>query len=138
MLRDPPVWSRRRVHNAVGILVSISIAICLDGGFATAEIAGRSPRVLILYPYDERLPATSIAAENARKRLLEATAGKIDLLSEFLDLSRFPEDAYIERMARYLAEKSATAWSAGTRPPSSPSATPSPALPWTLSRESRS
>ena len=72
---------------------------------ATAEIVGRSPRVLILYPYDERLPATSIAGENARDRLQEATAGKIDLFSEFLDLSRFPEDAHIDRMARYMAEK---------------------------------
>ena len=31
MLRDPPVWSRRRVHNAVGFLVVILIAIFLDG-----------------------------------------------------------------------------------------------------------
>ena len=58
MLRDPPVRSRRRVQNAVGSLVVILIAIFLDGGFATAEIVGRSPRVLLLYPYDERLPAT--------------------------------------------------------------------------------
>ena len=50
-------------------------------------------------------PRLSIAGENARERLLEATAGKIDLFSEFLDLSRFPEDAHIDRMARYMAEK---------------------------------
>jgi ABC-type uncharacterized transport system substrate-binding protein len=61
--------------------------------------------VLILYPYDERIPATAIAGEAARNRLLEATSGKIDLFSEFLDLGRFPEDAHIDRMARYLAQK---------------------------------
>ncbi len=61
--------------------------------------------MLVLYPHDERLPATSIAGENARKRLLEATDGKIDLFSEFLDLSRFPRTAHIDRMARYMAEK---------------------------------
>ncbi|MFI0846058.1 ATP-binding protein [Mesorhizobium sp. IMUNJ 23232] len=105
MQRDPPVRSRRHVQNAVGFIVAILVAILLDCGFAAAEIAGRSPRVLILYPYDERLPATSIAGESARHRLQEETAGKIDLFSEFLDLSRFPEDVHIDRMARYMAEK---------------------------------
>ena len=105
MLRDPGIRSRRRVQNAVGLLFIFLLAIFLNHDFAAAEIVGRSPRVLILYPYDERLPATSIAGENARDRLLEATAGKIDLFSEFLDLSRFPEDAHIDRMARYMAEK---------------------------------
>ena len=105
MLGDPPIRSRRRVQNAVGFLTVFLLAILLDGGFATAEIVGRSPRVLILYPYDERLPATSIAGESARKRLQEATSGKIDLFSEFLDLSRFPDDVHIDRMARYMAEK---------------------------------
>lgn len=104
MQRDPSVWSRRRVLNAVGFIV-VQVAIFMSGGIATAEIVGRSPRVLILYPYDERLPATSIAGENARVRLQEATAGKIDLFSEFLDFSRFPEAAHDDRMARYMAEK---------------------------------
>lgn len=75
----------------------------IDG--LAAEIAGRVPRILILYPYDERLPATSIAGETARKRLIEATHGKIDLFSEFLDLSRFREDGHVANMARYLAKK---------------------------------
>ena len=105
MLRDPHFRSRRRVQNAVGFLIVFLLAIFLDVQVATADIVGRSPRVLILYPYDERLPATAIAGENARDRLQEATAGKIDLFSEFLDLSRFPEDAHIDRMARYMAEK---------------------------------
>jgi len=76
-----------------------------NGYGEAAEIVGRSSRVLILYPYDERLPATAIAGETARKRLLQATGGKIDLYSEFLDLARFPEEAHADRMARYLSEK---------------------------------
>jgi hypothetical protein len=72
---------------------------------ALGEIVNRSPRVLILYPYDERIPATAIVGETARNRLLEATSGKVDLFSEFLDIGRFPEDAHIDRMARYLAQK---------------------------------
>lgn len=105
MLRDPPVRSRRPVRNVAEFLLVFLLASFLGADFAAAEIVGRSPRVLILYPYDERLPATAIAGESARKRLLETTDGKIDLFSEFLDLSRFPEDAHIDRMARYMAEK---------------------------------
>ncbi|AJD40185.1 HAMP domain-containing histidine kinase [Rhizobium sp. SEMIA 4085] len=72
---------------------------------ASTEIVGRLPRVLILYPYDERIAATTAAGEAVRTRLLDATQGKIDLFSEFLDLSRFPESAHIDRMAQYLSAK---------------------------------
>lgn len=105
MLRDPGIRSRRRAQNVVGFLLVFLFATSTDPAPAAAEIVGRSPRVLILYPYDERLPATTIAGESARTRLIEATSGKIDLFSEFLDLSRFPERVHIGRMARYLAEK---------------------------------
>ncbi|WP_244621877.1 sensor histidine kinase [Neomesorhizobium albiziae] len=81
------------------------LAILAAVSAGLAEIVDLVPRVLILYPYDERIPATTIAGESARNRLLEATAGKIELFSEFLDLSRFPENVHVDRMARYLAEK---------------------------------
>ena len=71
-------------------------------------IVDRVPRVLILYPYDERLVATTVAGEALRTRLLEATDGRIDLFSEFLDLSRFPEAEHVARMVRYMAEKYAS------------------------------
>jgi len=71
----------------------------------SVAIIDRVPRVLVLYPYDERIAATTAAGEALRSRLLEATKGKIDLFSEFLDLSRFPEGEHVARMARYLGEK---------------------------------
>jgi signal transduction histidine kinase len=81
------------------------LTITAAAGNCAAETVDRVPRVLILYPFDERIPATTIAGDSARNRLIEATAGKIDLYSEFLDLSRFPEKVHVDRMARYLAEK---------------------------------
>ena len=105
MVRDLKVRSRRRVQSTVLVFFVFLFAIFLSETVALGEIVNRSPRVLILHPYDERLPATVIVGETARNRLLEATAGKIDLFSEFLDLSRFPEKSHIDRMARYLAEK---------------------------------
>lgn len=72
---------------------------------ASEAVGDHVPRVLVLYPYDERIAATTVAGETARARLIEATGGRIDLFSEFLDLARFPEAHHVERMAVFLAEK---------------------------------
>ncbi|PZM14607.1 sensor histidine kinase [Rhizobium tubonense] len=84
---------------ALALLVFANVSI------AQAGSADHVPRILLLYPYDERIAATNIAGEAMRTELLQARAGKIDIFSEFLDLSRFPEQAHIARMAQYLAEK---------------------------------
>ena len=100
-------WSGRLCCTAfllavVTLSVSSRHAAASDSSIA---IIDRIPRVLVLYPYDERIAATTAAGEALRSRLLEATNGKIDLFSEFLDLSRFPEGDHVARMARYLGEK---------------------------------
>ncbi len=87
---------------AVLLTASNCFVIAADTSYPTVD---RVPRVLILYPYDERLVATTVAGEALRTRLLQATDSRIDLFSEFLDLSRFPESDHVARMARYLAEK---------------------------------
>ncbi|PDT80334.1 HAMP domain-containing sensor histidine kinase [Sinorhizobium sp. BJ1] len=92
-------------QNGSALICLLLVAIFAVTGICAAQVAGPVPRVLILYPYDERIPATNIVGEATRTRLLEATSGKIELFSEFLDLSRFPEARHVERMARYLAEK---------------------------------
>ncbi|MCS0461561.1 MULTISPECIES: sensor histidine kinase [Rhizobium] len=90
-------------------MLSAALSIVANSHAATSgtsfPIVDRVPRILILYPYDERLAATTVAGEALRSRLLEETDGKIDLFSEFLDLSRFPEADHVSRMGRYLAEK---------------------------------
>lgn len=104
----PPLRSvvgRIATRIPIGFLGLALLAICVTAEARSAETVDRVPRVLVLYPYDERIPATNIAGESARDRLREATGGKIDLFSEFLDLSRFPEKGHVDRMARYLAEK---------------------------------
>jgi signal transduction histidine kinase len=95
------------LHRAAWLVLLLSIGVFRPYAFAfgaSTEI-GRVPRILVLYPYDERIAATTAAGEALRKRLLETTDGKIDLFSEFLDLSRFPEAEHVARMARYLADK---------------------------------
>jgi signal transduction histidine kinase len=88
---------------AATVLVESNCSAATAGPSVLAD--DQVPRVLILYPYDERIAATTAAGEALRSRLLEATDGKIDLFSEFLDLSRFPEADHVARMARYLGEK---------------------------------
>ncbi|QKK20419.1 sensor histidine kinase [Rhizobium indicum] len=100
-------WSGRLCCTAFLLAVAVLGASSRHAAASDASIAivGRVPRVLVLYPYDERIAATTAAGEALRSRLLEATNGKIDLFSEFLDLSRFPEGEHVARMARYLGEK---------------------------------
>ncbi|EJL50824.1 histidine kinase [Rhizobium sp. CF122] len=97
-----------RLQHAAARLTAVSVVVCGCAAVASAApplIVDRVARVLVLYPYDERIAATTMIGEALRSRLLQATDGKIDLFSEFLDLSRFPEAEHVGRMGRYLAEK---------------------------------
>ena len=105
MIRPTPALRYTSVRGWGGMLYAILFAALAGSGICSADDVARSSRVLILYPYDERIPATNIVGESARRRLLEVTGGRIDLFSEFLDLSRFSEDAHVARMAHYLAQK---------------------------------
>jgi signal transduction histidine kinase len=96
---------RRLVLRALEMLCLSTLSILIGAATQGAEVGGRVPRVLILYAFDERLPATSIAGETARARLVAATDGKIDVFSEFLDLSRFGGEEHKANMASYLAAK---------------------------------
>ncbi|XWQ82789.1 hypothetical protein RWA05_28910 (plasmid) [Sinorhizobium meliloti] len=91
--------------NAFASIFLLLVVIFAATGICSAQDAGPVPRVLILYPYDERIPATNIVGEAARTRLVEATSGKVGVFSEFLDLSKFPKKRHVARIARYLAEK---------------------------------
>lgn len=94
--------------RCAGSWLALLLIVPLNGYAATSDKwtpPDRPPQVLIVYPYDERIAATTAAGEALRRRLLEATNGKVDLFSEFLDLSRFPEADHVARMGRYLAEK---------------------------------
>ena len=103
--RCAAIFPRPVLMTVVLATVWGSFADAADASDTSVPITDRVPRVLILYPYDERIAATTAAGEALRSRLLEATDGKIDLFSEFLDLSRFPEAVHVARMGRYLAEK---------------------------------
>jgi hypothetical protein len=66
-------------------------------------------RALILHSYNYTFPATSIAADSARKRLLERSPQKIELEAEYLDLNRFAEPGHELLMANFLRDRYANA-----------------------------
>ena len=62
-------------------------------------------RALILYPENNVNLQGLIVGEAFRRRLLEHSSADIETFSDFLDLSRFPEEGHRQRIVRYLAEK---------------------------------
>ena len=62
-------------------------------------------RVLVLFSYNMTYPGVMSVGEGAIERLRDKSPEKLELLSEFLDLARFPEPEQESRTARYLAEK---------------------------------
>jgi PAS domain S-box-containing protein len=88
-------------------LIIAIVALSLNGWSACAQAPPR--RVLLLYPFDNAHPASLNAGATVRKRLLDGSPSKIDIVGEFLDLARFPREADELRTARYLADKYAGA-----------------------------
>ena len=62
-------------------------------------------RALVLYPENNVYRQGLIVGEAFRKRLHEQSSVDIETFSDFLDLSRFPEEGHRQRIVGYLAEK---------------------------------
>jgi PAS domain S-box-containing protein len=90
-----------RPRPLLWLVVALAFCLgCLDG-----RAQDRPRRVLLLYPYDDMLPATTIAGAAMRKRLQERSTAPIEFYTDFLDLARFSTEADELRTAHYLAEK---------------------------------
>lgn len=61
--------------------------------------------VLILHSYNYTFPATTMAADGARNRLVERSPQKIETDAEYLDLARFAEPGHEALMARFLRDR---------------------------------
>jgi PAS domain S-box-containing protein len=86
-----------------GLAILLVLAGPWRGSFAHAEEAPR--RILILHAYNFTFPATSMAADGARERLLQRSRQKIELDAEYLDLVRFAEPGHEQLMASFLRER---------------------------------
>lgn len=62
-------------------------------------------RILMLHAYNYTFPATSLAADGARERLLQRSRRKIEFDAEYLDLVRFSEPGHERLVADFLRER---------------------------------
>lgn len=85
--------------------VFLLIAILFLGSATATQAADTPKRVLILHAYNYTFPATTLASEAARKRLLEEPGQRIEIEADFLDLARMPGAEHSVRMAAFLREK---------------------------------
>lgn len=71
-------------------------------------LAVAKTRVLILHPHDETLPASVQAGNAIKTRLRQQYGDDLDIHSEYLELSRFPEAYEQHLIAEYIAKKFAS------------------------------
>jgi len=84
----------------------LALALCCFGPCVVrAQSEEVARRILLLYPNDNAQPATAIIGEAARKRLIEQLPRKVEIYSEYLEATRFPEVTHDDLVARYLTEK---------------------------------
>jgi signal transduction histidine kinase len=101
-------WLAIVAHVAIRLPI---LAACAWLG-ASACVAQSDPEarfVLVLYSSDQTLPATNIVGAEVLKELDASTAPRVDVRSDFLDMSRFKYPAYRDDLAEFLAKKYAGA-----------------------------
>jgi signal transduction histidine kinase len=92
----------------VKVVASVLVIAASLGIAARAETAGVEQvprRVLILFPFDQRLLSVNIVGEAVTKQLRQSLSPKIDVFSDYLDLSRFEGETYRNQIAAFLAQK---------------------------------
>ena len=83
----------------------VAIYLCVAALTETAGAEEAARRVLILFPFDQRLPSVNIVGEAVIKQLRQSSSPKIDVFSDYLDLSRFEGEEYRDKVAIFLAQK---------------------------------
>jgi signal transduction histidine kinase len=94
--------ARRACRPAMCRIVTLIVSMLVTPELAQADALHH---VLILYPYDNGLPATNIPGEAIRRYLAEVGKGSIVVHPAFLDLVQFPSSQDMQRTADFLAEK---------------------------------
>ena len=94
--------NRRRKSLLLCVLLFLCGLLCFG---SPSRAGGAAKRILILHSYNYTFPATSMASDGARSRLLERSPEKIELDAEYLDLSRFSEPGHESLMANFLRDR---------------------------------
>ena len=100
----PEGW-RWRQHRIVGRVAAFAFGFALLVSPCSLLARDTARRVLVLSSYSMTYPGVMSVAEGAIETLTDRSPEKIELLSDFLDLARFPDPDQESRTARYLADK---------------------------------
>jgi signal transduction histidine kinase len=95
------------VSRFATLLWSVAFLFAQDCGcIQPAHGQQRQLRMLVLYPDSNAIPAAAQVGEGIHKRLIERfPRPAIQMFNEFLEFSRFPDEAHRARVLRNLGEK---------------------------------
>lgn len=96
-------------HRFMRRVTAFALALTLLTPTYSAHAQNPAKRVLLLLSYNFTYPGIMSIGQGAMDRLRDGSPEKLELLSEFLDLARFPNPVHESRVARYLADKYAAA-----------------------------
>lgn len=94
----------RLCRAAVAALCQVCVFCFLVVGAAQAA-DDQAKRVLILYPFDELVPAVHTIQEQITNRLRLSVAPRIEIFSDQLDFTKFTGTDYTDKLAAFLAQK---------------------------------
>jgi signal transduction histidine kinase len=102
----PRVWLVRGRRAGGGLAVAILWSVLSAGsGLAQASPPENARHVLLLYSSDHTLPATNVVGAGVLRELGASQLPKVDVRSDFLDMSRFKYPGYRDDLAAFLAKK---------------------------------
>jgi len=92
---------------SIATLLWLAFRLLMPGGMARADPADASPpqNILAIYSDERLLPANLIVDENIRSILNDGQHGGIGYFTEFMDVTRFPQDAYRGQLRDFLSNK---------------------------------
>ncbi len=105
---DGGAWFAIVAHIAIRLPIVAALA-WFGAGSVMAQTDPAARFVLVLYSSDQTLPATNIVGAEVLRELAEGAGPRVEVRSDFLDMSRFKYLAYRDDLADFLAKKYAGA-----------------------------
>ena len=91
-----------RIRNAFLILI---LTLWLSACAASAVAQAQNKNVLILYDENKDFPGLILLDQNLTSTLRAGTTGQLDIYTEYMDLSRFPEENNGQRLRDFYRHK---------------------------------
>ncbi|MBF0507365.1 MAG: hypothetical protein HQK57_00355, partial [Deltaproteobacteria bacterium] len=94
-----PLWPARLITLLFALLMACSVQ---------ANDPKQAKKILLIHSFEPFLPYTIIVNQSIRSTLQSGTSDHLDLYCEYLDLARFPGEAYLRQLRDLLRHKYST------------------------------